>query len=88
MTTTLAFPGEDPTRRYQAEGFDALTAALELNGPLAPVPYFADAAPLPTRRRRTRISRAHLAVVLSEPYRLWVMNEGPRPTLAAEQLAA
>lgn len=153
-TTTLAFPDDDPTRRYQAEGFDALTAALDLNGPLKPVPYItdsvltsdqvrllrqadrgdlylgretgvwfrrselgrflvkarpADAAELHTRGlitatrpvARTRwlagevtdagrallASAADLDVILSEPYRLWVTGEGPRPA-AADQLAA
>lgn len=46
-TTTLAFPDDDPTLRYQAEGLAATTAALQLNGPIKPVPYFTttDAAP-------------------------------------------
>lgn len=84
-----ADPGDVPsetTLRHQAEGLAATMAALEANGPLSPVPYHTD-APLPSRRRRTRISRAHLHVVLSEPYRLWAMGEGPRPA-AAEPLAA
>ena len=86
MTTTLAFPDDDPTRRYQAEGLAAMAAALECNGPIAPVPYHP--APLPKRRRRTRVPRAERDVILSEPYRLYVLGYGPRPTFAAERLAA
>lgn len=51
MTATLAFPDDDPNgvrHGYEAEGHAATTAALELNGPIEPVPYVAATLPSPT----------------------------------------
>lgn len=81
MPATLAFPDDDPhgvTRGYQAEGFDVTAAALELNGPLAPVPYFADpAAPAP---RRT-VTSADLDLILSDAYLDYLLGaRATRPT--------
>lgn len=89
-TATLTATPDDPhgvRRRYQAEGFDALTAALEQRGPIKPAPYF-EATTGPTSRRRNRVPRADLDVILSDAYLDYLLgNRKTRPT-AAERLAA
>jgi len=82
MTATLAFPGDDPTLRYQAEGLAAMTAALELNGPLAPVPYITDASePAESVRRAALDVPLRVCVITSRPYLDWVLGNRPtRPT--------
>lgn len=90
MTATLAFPDDDPNgvrHGYEAEGHAATTAALQLNGPIKPAPYFADTTG-PTSRRRNRVPRADLDVILSDAYLDYLLgNRKTRPT-AAERLAA
>lgn len=45
----------DPTRVYQAQGYAAVTDALALNGPIAPVPYY----PSATQRREQTNDRVY-----------------------------
>jgi len=70
-----ADPGDIPsdvTRRYQAEGSDALRDALAGNGPIA---------------RRT-VTDADLDVILGADYLDWVLGNRPtRPTTTADQAA-
>ena len=82
MTTTLALPDDDPTRRYQSEGLDAMTAALDLNGPIKPVPYVTDASESAESVRRAALDvPLRVCVITSRPYLDWVLGNRPtRPT--------
>lgn len=89
MTTTTLPPAADPgdvssatTRRYEAEGQAAVSAALECSGPIKPVPYHADACEPAESIRRTALDvPLRVCVITSRPYLDWVLGNRPtRPT--------